>query len=80
MFKVQCEGELHILSRQVNFTGLKEFVRGSFRKVPQSFQLYYYDSEGDKIELTSDDDLTILYQLMGKSEKIYIEKLGVQEI
>lgn len=72
MLKIFHGSELHILSKQVDFYGLRSFVREVFTKAPKEFQLYYYDQEGDKIELTSDDDLAILYRFIAKSEKIFV--------
>jgi len=37
------------------------------------FNLYYYDQDQDKIEISSDSDLNILYQMNNKV-KLFIEK------
>jgi hypothetical protein len=37
------------------------------------FNLYYYDQDQDKIEISLDSDLNILYQLNNKV-KLFIEK------
>jgi hypothetical protein len=37
------------------------------------FNLYYYDQDQDKIEISLDSDLNILYQLNNK-DKLFIEK------
>ena len=54
-------------------------IKNSFKnKVPELFNLYYFDEDNDKIFLASDDDLLALFAFhqnasLSKSIKIFID-------
>lgn len=80
MLKISHEGELHIISKRCSFGDLTKFIRSSFKNAPEEFVLYYYDLEGDKIELTSEADLALLYTVINRSVRLYIEKVQPEVI
>ena len=52
---------MHLINRNVDMTELGQFIRDSFKGVPDTYGLTYLDSDGDLISLSSDDDLKTLY-------------------
>lgn len=74
MLKILFERELHVLNRKVSYDELRSFIQKTFSKVPENFCIYYRDSDDDKIELTSESDLQVVYECTNGAIKLVIER------
>lgn len=79
--KVIFDKEIHVVKGQLKtFSDILEFIKNSFARLPEAFQLYYLDSDQDQITLSCDEDLKAL-DLSGKgSVRIYISGLDDSKI
>jgi hypothetical protein len=51
-----------------------EFIKSSFKKLPQFYGIWYIDQDGDSICVSCNDDLDVL-QETGKNQKLYIKEI-----
>lgn len=64
MLKVKHLSEIHILRVSpdgCDYQNVQELVRKNFKQCPTCFGFCYVDAEGDEIEVSSDEDLKIIF-------------------
>jgi hypothetical protein len=75
--KLVFKKQIHLCNNLVDYKGLHLFILSTFSHLPKHFELIYSDEEGDKIMLSSQDDMEVFKLIHANAKKF--PKLYIQE-
>lgn len=81
IYKVAFNKEIHVAQGFKSYEELLNFMRNSFKSLPENYQVCYEDAEGDKITIACDEDIKVLEECQApkKMVKLFIEPLENHE-
>lgn len=59
--KIAFEKQIHLYRGEMQLRKLKNHCENVFKVLPKCFEFYYFDNEGDRITVNTQQDLDIIF-------------------